>query len=384
MNSKERMLATLEGRQPDTAPVAPHWWGNYKFEIAGRDWMLDRWTDGEGMVPVYRAFYERFRPDWLHLSGGYPRMRGRHPSRAYRGAREGDRMFLVAPDGSRDEILADESLASSRSGGMREQDLSSPARIRVAIDGELEHAVYPTAEEIAATGYTDHAAAIVAEYGELVFVAVNVGAPGILAFGSERYQESLLALYDYPEGVRRLVERRYEGALEWARAFAQVGVHGWLISEDVAGSDTISPRMYEELLYPADCRFFAHVRELGMVPMVYFCGDVRPLVPLIRDSGVRALLVEESRKTFTLDVVEIAKGLAGEVALFGNVDTTDLLLRGEPSAVEAAVRHQLRAAVYGPFVVANGSPLAPGTPPANVEAMIGAAHRFGRYPLRLD
>ena len=384
MNSRERMFAAIYGHQPDRVPVAPHWWGNYKFEIAGRDYMLDRWTDGQEMLLVYRAFYERFQSDWFHLSGGYPRIRGAYLSRDYRAIREGGKMYLIAPDGSRDEILADESLASSRAESRSRLDLSSAARIRAAIDHELERFRPLTAAEITAAGYTDHAAQIVREYGETVFVVVNVGAPGILAFGSERYQESLMALYDYPEGVKRLVQRRYESAMEWARAFAAVGVHGWLISEDVAGSDTISPHMYEEFLYPANCWFFEQVNRLGMVPMVYFCGDVRPLVPLVRDSGARVLLIEDSRKTFTLDVVEIVKGLAGKVLLFGNLDTTDLLLHGRPEDVEQAVKEQLRAALYGPFVVANGSPIAPGTPPENVEAMIRATHRHGSCPLRLD
>lgn len=381
MNSKERMLAALHGQQPDTVPVAPHWWGNYKFEIAGKDYMLDCWTDAEGMLPIYRAFYGRFKPDWFHLSGGYPRSRRGYPSREYRGIREGERMYLVSPDGTRDEILADGNLASHKQHERLVRDLSSPAAIRAAIDEDLAGDWNTKAESIIAAGYTDHAAAIGREYGDHVFICVNVGAPGILAFGSERYPESLMALYDYPEGVKRLVQRRYEAALEWAKAFASVGVHAWLISEDVAGSDTISPRMYEEILYPVDCWFFEQVSRLGMVPMVYFCGDVRPLLPLIRDSGVRGLLIEDSRKTFTLDVVEIVKDLQGKVCLFGNVDTTDLLLYGRPEEVELAVRQQLQAARYGPFVVANGSPLAPGTPPANVEAMIRAARQYGHYPL---
>jgi uroporphyrinogen-III decarboxylase len=212
-----------------------------------------------------------------------------------------------------------------------------------------------------------------------VFVCVNVGAPGVQTLGD--YQRSMMALHDYPEGVKRLVQARYEEALEWAKAFAAVGVHGWLISEDVAGADTISPRMYEQLLYPSDCWFFEQVAALGMVPMVYFCGDVRPLVPLLRDSGAKALLIEDNRKTFSFDVVALVKQLQGKVCLFGNLDTTDLLLHGSPEQIEAEVRRQLRAAAEGPFVVANGSPLVPGTPPENVDAMVRAARRHGRYPL---
>lgn len=375
MNSKQRMLAAIEGRQPDLAPVAPHWWGNYKFEVAGKDHMLDRWGDGETMLPVYRTFFERFRPDWLHLSGGYPHRRHGFPSRDYRAVREGERMFLVAPDGSRDEILADESLASEHN---RDRPLDR-LPIREAIDHLLANRHAATAADLIAAGYTDHAAAIVRDYGDEVFVCVNVGAPGVQTLGD--YQRSMMALHDYPEGVRRLVQVRYEEALEWARAFATVGVHGWLISEDVAGADTISPRMYEELLYPSDCWFFEQVAQLGMVPMVYFCGDVRPLVPLLRDSGAKALLIEDNRKTFSFDVVDMVKQLQGKVCLFGNLDTTDLLLHGGPEQVEAEVRRQLRAAAEGPFVVANGSPLVPGTPPENVDAMIRAARQHGRYPL---
>ncbi len=367
MNSKERLFATLAGGRPDTVPAAPHWWGNYKFEISGKDYMLDRWTDGPSMVPVYTRFYERFRPDWFHLSGGYPRRRKGMAGRDYRGIREGERMYLVAPDGSREEILADESLASEHANPPWDEGLT----IREAVDQRLDHGVSLTAESLVEAGYTDHAAEIVCRYGDEVFVCVNVGAPGIQTLGS--YERSLMALHDYPEGVKRLVQLRYREALEWARAFAAVGVHGWLISEDMAAADTMSPRMYEEILYPADCWFFEQVQALGMVPMVYFCGDVNPLVPLIRESGVKALLVEDSRKTFNLDVVEIARGLQGKVCLFGNVDTTDLMLHGTPAEVKAAVRRQLEAAQEGPFVVANGSPLAPGTPPDNVDALIEAA-----------
>jgi uroporphyrinogen-III decarboxylase len=239
-----------------------------------------------------------------------------------------------------------------------------------AIDWLLDHRNPMTADRLIEIGATDHAREIVRHYGDEAFVCVNVGAPGIQTL--DTYQRSLMALYDYPEGVKCLTRVRYEEALEQAKAFASVGVHAWLISEDVAGADTMSPRMYEQILWPADCWFFEQVAKLGMVPMVYFCGDVRPLIPYIRDSGAKGLLIEDNRKTFSFDVVAITKQLEGKVALYGNIDTTELMLYGTPAQVEAAVRDQLEAAQHGPFVVANGSPLAPGTPPQNVDAMIAA------------
>ena len=106
-----------------------------------------------------------------------------------------------------------------------------------------------------------------------------------------------------------------------------------------------------------------------------------PLLSYIRESGVQGLMVEESRKTFHLDVVEIARKLQGKVCLFGNVNTTDLIFRGTPEEIELAVKSQISASKVGPFVMANGSPLVPGTPPENVEALITATHKWGQYPL---
>jgi len=378
MNSKQRLMTALNFGQPDIIPVAPHWWGDYKYEIADKNFWTDCWTDGLSIVPIYAAFYERFRPDWFHLSGGYLRQRRGYPARDYHTERKGERLFLVAPDGHRDEVLADETLASGKATPLSDIDLTSH---RAIDDYLLEHEKI-TAEEIVAAGYTDHAAEIVRRYGDDVFIAVNVGTPGMLVYAGERgYVKSMLSLYDYPKGVKYLIQRRYELALEQVRAFSQVGVHGWIISEDRAGADTVSPEMYKQFLYEADCVFFAEVKKLGMIPIVYFCGDVMPLLSYIRESGVLGLMVEESRKTFHLDVVEIARKLQGKVCLFGNVNTTDLIFRGTPEEIELAVKLQISASKVGPFVMANGSPLVPGTPPENVEALITATHKWGQYPL---
>ena len=376
MNSKERMLAVFQGRQPDLVPAAPHWWGNYKYEVAGKDYWLDCWGDGASIVPIYQAFFERFQPDWFHLHGGYPRRRGAFASNEWRAVQEGERRFLIAPDGSRDEILPDQGLASWEHSRPPRPDLSS----RDAIDEHVARYEQTSAQEIIEAGYTDAAAEIVRRYGDRAFICVHIGAPSILVdeHRSGGYEASLLALYDHPEGVKYLLQRRYALSLEWAKAFASVGVHGWAISEGYSGADTISPRTYEEFLHPVDCWYYAEVRKLGLVPMVYFCGDLRPMLPLLRESGVGGLIIEESRKTFELDVVEITRVLQGKVALFGNIDTCELLLKGTPEEVEAAVKAQLAAAREGPFLVCNGSPFAPGTPPENVDAMIRAARRYGR------
>jgi uroporphyrinogen-III decarboxylase len=81
--------------------------------------------------------------------------------------------------------------------------------------------------------------------------------------------------------------------------------------------------------------------------------------------------VEESKKGFELSIPTIRERLAGRLSLFGNVDSLVLLHDGSPEDVRRAVAAQARGAGPG-FVTANGSPITPGTPPANVDALIAA------------
>ena len=117
---------------------------------------------------------------------------------------------------------------------------------------------------------------------------------------------------------------------------------------------------------------YAELREIGLLPIGYWLGDVRPHLHWLNALGMSGLMVEEDRKGFRLDPLEVRRALRPEVCLFGNLDST-VLLRGSPEAIRAEVTHQRRAADAGAFVFASGSPLVRGTPPANIDAYIQAA-----------
>ena len=88
------MVKTLNGEKPGRVAVAPHWWGHYKFEIAGKDYITDWYRDGSSMIEIYAKFYETFKPDWFHLHSGTP---GHY--KYLRVKKEDDRFFLINPLG---------------------------------------------------------------------------------------------------------------------------------------------------------------------------------------------------------------------------------------------------------------------------------------------
>jgi hypothetical protein len=327
--------------------AAPHWWGVYKLECAGLGRTFEE-TDrlalhGARLAEVDAAFYNRFHPGWFHLGSGAWR---------WTPARLQSREFAKI----RDHV----------------------GRCQARSDIEDYIAFLSLSEdEMARTGAYDHLPTLVEQYGRRAFIAMNEGNPVcdlLDPHGVPGFEAGLVAMIEHPDFIAELLHRLYEVRLSWMPSLKAAGCHAYIGSETYVSADLLSPQMFRALVFPALQMFYQGVAALGLVPIVYFLGDVNPLLDDLAHLGASALMVEESKKAFNLDVVEIRRKLAPELVLFGNVDSVGTLLHGDRAAVVEETRRQMAAARYGPFVVANGSPLCFGTPPENVEAMIEAAH----------
>ncbi|MHB0875245.1 MAG: uroporphyrinogen decarboxylase family protein [Anaerolineae bacterium] len=366
MNSKERVLAAINGGKPDLVPAFPHWWGVYKLDILGMDPRLFPTLGGKRLADIDINFYETFKPDVFHLGGGAD-----HEVQSQVVVRDGDDWHLLdETTGKRRRLLADWTIESPERGSTR-LTLTS----RQEIDEYLARR-HLSAAQIVASGTYDHVAEIVGRYGDEVFVAMNLGSPVCNIFGPDGpvgYEEALIALREKREMLSYLIERSYHAYFEHAKALAMIGCHALITSEAYVASDTISPALFEQVIYPVYKAFNQDVGRLGLVPIIYFMGNINPLLPLLRNVGIRCLMVEEPKKGFDVDVIAIKRALGEDVCLVGNVDSVEVMLRGSASDVARAVQAQLPAARDGGFIASTGSPLTVDTPQENVHAFMCAA-----------
>lgn len=366
MTAKERILKALAGGKPDLVPVFPHWWGVYKLDILGLDPRLFPTLGGSRLAEIDINFYETFKPDLFHLGGGASRETRAQPIEEANGE-----LYLVDQEsGQRRRLLPDWTIEQQPEDRLR-LDLCS----RAEIDDYVAER-YPDWQAILDSGTYDHVSEIVRRYGNEVFIAVNIGSPVCSIFGPGGplgFEQALVALHDKPALMRYLIETSYEGYLEEAKALAAIGCHGLMVSEAYVAADTIAPRMFDEFIYDVFKHFHEQVAALGVVPFMYFMGDINPLLPRLADIGIKCLMVEEPKKGFDIDVVRIKEALGERVCLVGNVDSVEVMLRGTPADVERAVRAQLPAARNGGFIMSTGSPLTVDTPVENVHAFMRAA-----------
>jgi uroporphyrinogen-III decarboxylase len=326
-NSKEIFIAALNHKKADRYPVAPHWWGMYKYEAAGLDFRKAAWQDGEKLSDICIDFYEEFKPDWFHLHIGTPsyfknseiiQRGGKHflvidPS--LKDLKKQDRYFSM--ENSEDEEIVDfpDYLLGSRSFRPK-VNLSS----RKNIDEYVKRYIYMSADEISKFGYTDHVNIISKKYGDDVFINAHIPSAICEIFdpitGYTGFENGLLAFHDYPDGMRYLLERCYESQLEWAKAFAAAGAHGFAISEAYISPDVANPAIYRKFIKDIHRNYFADVKKMGLFPIVYFTGDINPILKDLAEINISGLMVEESKKNFHLDVERIKKSLSPHLMNF--------------------------------------------------------------------
>jgi len=381
-NSREIFLKILNHEKAERCPVAPHWWGVYKYEVLGLEVKKVAWQEGAKIADIYMKFYEKFMPDWFHLHIGTPRY-----FKNSQIIQKGNKYFLVIDPEYRDLKSQDKYFSSSCIDdeeivdfpdfllGSRSRKPKVDLSSKSGIDEFVRRYIHMDAEAIEKLGYADHLKIIAEKYGNEVFIVCHIPSAICEIFdpmtGYTGFEQGLIAFHDWPDGMRYLLERCYEEQLEWAKAYASAGAHGFAVSEAYISPDLANPDIYRKFIKDIHSDYFSEVKRMGLVPICYFTGDINPILDDIAEINLQALMIEESKKGFILDAVKIRQEIGDRICIFGNVDSIYLLHDAKAGQIKDEVLYQLKGAENN-FITCNGSPITPGTPEKNVLTFIEA------------
>jgi len=216
---------------------------------------------------------------------------------------------------------------------------------------------------------------IVRQRDQEYFVYTGAAAPFWLLYDLFGFEGMMTALHDAPRSVFNVMDKSLETTLAYAQAFKDAGGDGIRVEECLASADMISPQMYEQFVLPYEERLFTQLCRIGLKTILYFCGDVTPRLPALRQLPIDALMVEESKKNFTIDIAEVRAAVGAELCLLGNIDSYAVVQKGTDKELATQVARQIQVAgTNGAFIVGVGSPLPLDTPPEQVDKLVRYAH----------
>ena len=402
MSSKERMLRALSLQDVDCCPVAPVYLNlyldpharqlyrqAYRRRMGGaKERPVDRDEEMEVRIASLAGAYDLLRewPDWMEVEIGPSRD---WPAGRILEVRNGDffhrdlRTGGVAPlRGGLFEFYRDFGDGSDEVAVGDVVDRSS--RFRSIAYAEAAVEVVPC-RDLEEAGHFDLPRRVAERYGERVFLYTIANAPYWATYRMLGFEGMMTMMYDRPQVLHRLMERRAQRTLQRLEGFRRIGVPGVFLEEPFVSADLMSPRMYGDFVFPHTRDMAEELRRMGFKTVMYLPGNAMPLLPLVRELPIDGFSFEASRKGYQIDLSEVVRQLGDAMCVFGNVDSIHVVQQGTDQEIEDEVKRQIEiGSGAAGFALSADSPFPLETPIARVNAFIAAGRRHGcaREPLK--
>ncbi len=199
--------------------------------------------------------------------------------------------------------------------------------------------------------------------------------------------ENLFAdMIEQPVVLETIIDRTLKYWLDWFRLFLdEVGdvVDVIMIGDDLAGQDgpLFSPTIYRSIVKPRHKQLVQYIKSRTKAKIWYHtCGSAIAYIPDLLDNGIDILNpVQISARD--MDPARLKRQFGRDMAFWGGgIDTQHVLNRATPQQVRQSVRANIEAFKPGGGYVFNSvHNIQADVPPENILAMFDAAHEFGSY-----
>lgn len=211
--------------------------------------------------------------------------------------------------------------------------------------------------------------------GKEVCVGNTVGGPFTTAaflIGTERF---LRDIRRQPEAVHQVLEIATASVMAFMDAVMDLGITPG-IADPMASCTVISPRLYEAFAMPYTQRCEAHIaKRMGSGGVMHICGHTKGIWQQMVATGITAISLDNGD-----DLGELRAAVGDKVAVVGNVDPVDIIMRGTPQEIDDAVRDCIMKGKGSPkgFILASGCDIPIGTDPLKVQLFMDAARKHGQ------
>ena len=377
MPSRERLLTTLNHREPDRVPVM--FWGT----IAP---LQRRWKDRFERVRVLRelgvddqinvGFPWRYHPDVVvRLSrdgsgGDYPRL-----------VKE-----LETPAGSlRMAVRKTPDYPWDSPPLVCDHNWSRATEFLVKDQSDLKKLCYllydPSQADL--TGFLERAREVKQFcQREQVLMTASVPSPSNFAMGLVGAQAMMLHSVDN----RPFIEELLDLLLAWSKRLLEIvldlGVDTVQFSGIYESTAFWSPQDFAQLFAPRVRQIAQMVSQAGA--KFHYFSDARIMGQLetFRDLGVDALSYLNPPPQGDADLGEIKRRVADQISLWGGISSPITIEQGTRDDVRESVIDAIRAAARGGgFILASADAIMQEGAYDNMMTMIDTCHEFGRYPV---
>jgi len=184
-------------------------------------------------------------------------------------------------------------------------------------------------------------------------------------------------LFQRPDIIRRAALRLAPSFAESAILFARImGAPRVQCYMHRTSNSFISPRHFEQLVFPGVEEIVCRIIDAGMTPLLHCDGDWTKNFKVLRRLPAKKIILELDGLT---DIFRAKEEIGDVMCLFGDVPAEKLVM-GSPQEVDEYC-HRLIEEVGkgGGFILAAGCEIPYNAKPENLKAMVKAVCKYGYY-----
>ena len=363
MTPKERVETALRGGTPDRIPIVPIYDAGYVMSSIGRDQREWQTHDSAEGVAVIEESFLRHDVDGMFVHyGAADGWKAAHDVEVH------DDYWLVTEKATGHQYrLLPNGCAAQADGAPIPRAPSSSGVSQITSLADIDR-VFPkpssahegeTPERLAplrhlSTKYPDH---------HFSFQTASPMPGALNACGG--FVEGLTTMATERTLFESLCDRLAEIQCTRMRRGREAGGASTWFTSYYTGADTISPRDYAEIVFPREREICQAARDAGLFVLNWFLGDLMPILDKVIELPIDALVLEQGRKGYEIDPVEIRRRVGDHFCLFGFGYENDYCTFNRDGLSREVRRQIAGCARRGAFIV--GTPIMP--PDANPDAV---------------
>jgi hypothetical protein len=382
VNSKERVFAALEHREPDRIP-----WGEHSIDYNVYEDILGRETLVQAKFKTTQAYWDGRRDEVVecHKRDRIDLIKALDMDIAF--------VSSVPPKGyapDRFEKLGD-GIYQNKAG--TKFHVSATTHDLMPFERDTSGYVAPTLESVSkqidefdpdAVGDPEASCwelvhHFIKELGQTHFVMLMCGDLEWPRFGATE-EESWMNLVMFPDICAKIAELRQMQLVREVRLYALLGVHGIMPCGDLGSSTGLmaSPDIYRELVYPVHRAHVAAAHAAGLKVLKHCCGHVWPVID---ELGEVYDAYEGIQGTAGMDIGKLKERVAGKLCLWGGIWHEHIIMGGIED-IRADARYAFStAAPGGGYIMGSSHSLAVDAKRENILEMKRLRDEWGVYPI---
>ncbi len=393
MNSKERVSAAVDHREPDRVPVMCQLaLGHYFLHCRAKP--ADIWFDSDTFAVALVELQQRYRFDGIlvNIPGRPPDWRDWIKS----SRKAGDREHLCWESGFETVVPPDDNPQTFGPDGIRlaradyrTVDIDDPAIQR--LPGYVWNTwhmpelwgIKPEADLCDPAAYPKWFTGTLEKVQQSapdVSVHVEVFSPFTHLMELFGYEQALMALVDVPQTCHKALAIFTRMVLAQVQSHARCRPDAILVSSAFAGAGFISRQMYTEFVAPYEEEVFRTIHAKGIKSYVHTCGAIGDRLDLMAGTSVDGIDTLDPPPLGTVDLAKAKADYGRRFFFKGNLDAVNEMLHADDATFERAVRDRIAIGKPGSgYILSSACSVAPHVKPERLRRLVELAEKHGRY-----